>query len=171
MRLPLLLAALAAAQAMPVRASQAFEVSVETLAREYDLVVRGRVGAVRSSWSEAGGRIFTVAEVAPSAAWRGRPPATLRVLVPGGVVGRIGQRVDGAPTFVRGEDVVLFLAPAEAGFHRVSGLAQGKFTVVGDEARPDRSGIQFVGNRVGPGQRAAGPMPVAELERRVRSIR
>ena len=52
-------------------------------------------------------------------------------------MGGIGQRVDGAPAFAGGEEVVVFLNRAEAGGYRVAGLAQGKFSVAGMNATPD----------------------------------
>jgi hypothetical protein len=83
-------------------------------------------------------------------------------------VGRIGQRVEGAPEFSRGEDVVVFLRRGESDAYRVTGLAQGKFTVRGPTARPDLSGVAFVRSEVRAGQRGSEEMPLAELERRVR---
>jgi hypothetical protein len=153
------------------RAAQAVALSVEELARTSDLVVRGRVARVESRWSEDGWRIFTFADVEAAESWRGRPAGSIRVLVPGGVIGRIGQRVDGAPILARGEEVVLFLIRGEASFFRVTGLAQGKFSVDGATARPDLTHVSFVGSRVGSGERRAEAMPLAELERRAAAAR
>lgn len=168
MRKALLLAAFLAA---PALASQAISISVEELTRRSDLILRGRVDGVSAAWSEDGARIFTTAEVVPSAFWRGGAAGTVKVLVPGGVVGHVAQRVDGAPSLTPGEEVVLFLIRAEAGDYRVSGLVQGKYTVERGVARPDLSKVEFVRVEVKPGEKAAGPMPLEELERRVRSVR
>jgi len=167
------MAALLAALAAPAAAvaSQAIAVSVEQLARTSDLVVRGRVKEITARWSDDRRRIFTYVRVKPAAAWRGRASAPVTVLVPGGVVGALGQRVDGAPSFATGEDVVVFLTRAEAGSYRVNGLAQGKYRVEGRVARPDLSKVEFVSTRIGAGELAAGPVPLIELERRVRSAR
>jgi hypothetical protein len=144
-------------------------VSVEALARGSDLVVRGQVERRTARWSEDGRRIFTFVEVHPTSAWKGRATSPVTVLVPGGVVGRIGQRVDGAPAMEEGEEVVLFLKQAEAATWRVQGLAQGKFRVDGFVARPDLSGtLVLSGPPPVAGERRAEPMALEELERRVR---
>src|ERR671936_1166195 len=124
-----LLALTMLAAALPARAALAVPASVEELARSSQAVVRGRVTGVSSRWSDDQRRIFTYVDIAPSSVWRGAPPARITVVVPGGVVGPIGQRVDGAPGFAKGEEVVVFLSEAEAGTFRVTGLAQGKFRV------------------------------------------
>lgn len=157
--------------AAPASAAQAIRVSVEELARTSSAVVRGTVTAERAQTSPDGREIFTTYEVRTRSLLRGRAPATVRVVVPGGVVGRVGQRVDAAPTLSRGEALVLFLQPAGPGAFRVNGLAQGKFRVTGHTARPDLSNLIFVRTSVARGERQVEEMPLAELERRVRSTR
>jgi hypothetical protein len=165
-----LLAAVSVAAAAPALAAQARAISVEGLARSSDAVVRGRVVASHARQREDG-RIFTTYEIRTAGVLRGRAPSTVRVRVPGGVVGRAGQRVDAAPALTAGEDLVLFLRRAGEDGYVVAELAQGKFTVDGAQARPDLSRFTFVSTSVPPGERRAEEMPVAELERRVRSTR
>jgi hypothetical protein len=160
--------------AAPARAMLAVPATIEDLARSSDAVVRGKVASVSSQWSEDQRRIFTYVEVTPASVWRGAAPAraTVLVLVPGGIVGNIGQRVDGAPGFTKGEEVVVFLSGSEAGTFRVTGLAQGKFSVQGTAARPQLSKVGFVPREgLRAGERLAEEMDVAELERRVRSVK
>jgi hypothetical protein len=164
----LLVAALLSAPAA-ARASQAVRVSVEELATTSDAVVRGRVLMATAQWMDR--RIYTVVELETIACLRGEAAPNVVLLVPGGVVGEVGQRVAGAPTFASGEETIVFLRRAELGVYRVAGLAQGKFEVKGAYAVPDLSGIGFVGDRVAAGQRAVGAMPVAELERLVEEAR
>jgi hypothetical protein len=166
-----LIAALALVSTGPALAAEANAVSVEELARSSDAVVRGRVTAATSELSEDGRRVYTTYDVRTAAALRGRIPTVVRVMVPGGVVGRLGQRVDGAPTLARGEDVVLFVKRAGPEAFRVTGLAQGKFSIAGAVARPDLSQLYFVRTSVRAGERRSEEMPLAELERRVRSAR
>jgi len=168
MRQLLLLAALLAAS--PALGAEAVALSVEGLARSADAVVRGQVRRTTATMTADGRRIFTLVDVEVAATWRGQAGATVRVIVPGGVVGDIGQRVDGAPTFAGGEEVVVFLNRAEAGGHRVAGLAQGKFQVAGTAATPDLTHLKLVARQVQAGERPAEAMSVAELERRVRSV-
>src|SRR5919198_1233196 len=165
MRTLLALAALAVAS--PAVAALAVPASVEDLARSSQLVLRGRVARAAPRWSDDQRRIFTYVDIEPASAWRGTPAARVTVVVPGGVVGPIGQRVDGAPAFEKGEEVVVFLSAAEAGAFRVTGLAQGKYSVQGGAAQPDLAHVSFVPAPLRAGERRAEAMDVAELERRV----
>lgn len=166
-----LVLAAALLSASPALGAQAVAVSVEELARASDAVVRGRVTTSRAQRTDDGLRVFTTYEVRTIAVLRGRAPAVTRVVVPGGVVGRFGQRVDAAPAIAPGEEVVLFLRHAGPAAFRVTGLAQGKFSVAGPVARPDLSNLTFTRTSVRAGERRSEQMPLSELERRVRSTR
>ena len=168
MRSPLLLAALLAAT--PALGAEGVALSVEGLARTSDTVVRGSVRRIATTLSPDGRRVFTLVDVEVATRLRGEAAGHLRVIVPGGIAGPIGQRVEGAPSFAEGEEVVVFLHRAEAGGFRVAGLAQGKFSVTGGLASPDLSHTRFLARQVQAGERPAETMPVAELERRVRSV-
>lgn len=146
------------------------ETTVEEVARTADAVVRGRVERQASRWSRDGRRILTDVDVVVDSAWKGAPPRRVRVTVSGGRVGRIAQRVDAAPAFEDGEDVVIFLARRGTGW-RVAGLALGKFRVDGGTARPSIEGVTFAPRPRPAGERLVGELPVAELERRVREAR
>jgi hypothetical protein len=152
----------------PGAASVALRASVEDLARSSDAVVRGKVERQRSSWM--GRRIYTEVEVRASSVWRGSAPGLVKVLVPGGVVGDIGQHVDAAPRFVDGEEVVVFVS-SSSGRAMVNGLAQGKFTVQGATVLPGSGGTTLLRGAVRPGDRPSEEMPLAELERRVKEAR
>lgn len=167
---PLVLA-VALFAAAPALGAQAVAVSVEELARASDAVIRGRVISAHAQLTPDRLRIFTTYEVRAEAVLRGHAPKTLRVVVPGGVVGRLGERVDGAPVLAAGEDLVLFLRRTGGTAFAVAGLAQGKFSVAGRSARPDVSGLTFVRTSVRKGERRSEEMPLSELERRVRSTR
>ena len=168
MRKSLFLAAIL--MASPAFGAEATALSVEGLTRASDSVVRGQVRKMTSMLSDDGRRIFTLVDVDDTSTWRGDRVASVQVIVPGGVVGGIGQRVDGAPTFAGGEEVVVFLNRAEAGGYRVAGLAQGKFSVAGMNASPELSRTHMVAERIGPGEHRAEGMSVADLERLVRSV-
>jgi transcriptional regulator GlxA family with amidase domain len=168
MRKSLLIAALFAAT--PAFGAEAAAVSVESLARSSDAVVRGQVRKITPTLSQDGKRIYTLVDVEVSSTWRGARLASVQVIVPGGIVGGIGQKVEGVPDFAGGEEVVVFLHRAEAGGYRVAGLAQGKFSVAGMSALPDLNHTRFVAEAVQAGERRAEGMSVAELEQRVRSV-
>jgi hypothetical protein len=163
-------AALWLALAAPAAASAVLTATVEELARGADLVVRGTVEGRESRFTPDRRRIYTTLFVRPSAAWKGSAGAVVEVVVPGGVVGDVGQRVSGVATFADGEEVVLFLRRAGAAYG-VMGLSQGKFRVEGDTARNPLRGLYRVERALPPGERVAEEMPLAELERRVRSAR
>lgn len=166
------LVALGLSAAAPAAATTAVPASVEELARGADAVVRGRVVALTARRSSDGRRISTYVQVEPLSVWRGQAGARLTVVVPGGEVGGLGQLVVGAPRFAPGEEVVVFVTRAGPVFHEVPALAQGKFTVAGGQARPDLSGLRLVPrSALVAGERAAEPMAVDELERRVRAAR
>jgi hypothetical protein len=133
-------------------------------------VIRGRVVGQASRWTGGGRRIFTSVQVTVGEIWKGAAPAVVRIEVPGGAVGGIAQRVDAAPAFDDGEDVVVFLDRRGDGW-QVHGLALGKFRVEGGEARPGLEGLQFAPGEIPAGEREVGRMPLAELERRVRAAR
>jgi hypothetical protein len=161
-----LLAALLAALPGTSRGSVFPETSVEEVARASDAVVRGRVER-RASLASRDGRTFrTEVEVTVSSAWKGTPGPRVRVVVPGGAVNGLVQRVDGAPTFAEGEEVVLFLS-RRGDFWQVSGLALGKYRVAADRAVPDLSGVVLAPAAVAAGERAVAEMSLLELRARV----
>jgi hypothetical protein len=155
----------------PARAATFAATTVEEVARAADAVVRGRVAAATAR-ATSEGRIVTDVDIAVTDAWKGAPEPVVRVVVPGGRLPDVAMRVEGAPTFVAGEEVVVFLHRRGAGWN-VSGLALGKYRVEDGEAKPASSGAAILprGAPLPEGERQVGPMPVAELERRVRAAR
>jgi hypothetical protein len=164
-----LLALALAANAATAAASTFVAATVEEVARSSEAVVRGRVVAAAGRTTRDG-RIVTDVDVEVASAWKGAPEATIRIVVPGGSLGWIALRVEGAPTFTPGEEVVVFLA-REGHAWRVNGYGQGKYRVAGGDARPGLGGAEVVGRPVARGERLVGAMPVDELERRVRAAR
>ncbi len=154
----------------PARAATFLAQSVEETARTSDAVVRGTVIGMSSRW--VGTRIVTDVEIAVTSAWKGAPGRTVTVTVPGGAVGDLAQRVDAAPEFTVGEDVVVFVQRAPRGkMLRVNGLAMGKYRVENGQATPASQGARLEGPPVAVGEKLVQPMTVDELERRVRGVR
>ncbi len=171
-RVSVLLACVVLLAAPPVAlAAVAGPTSVEELARGADAVVQGRVERRTSRWSADGRHIHTLVTLRSARVLRGSAPEEVVVRVPGGVVGDVGQRVDAAPAFDDGEEVVVFLARDRAGDWRVHGLALGKFRVEAGQARPSLEAVRFSPGEVAPGERRVEAMPLDELESRVRSAR
>ncbi len=162
---------LAAAASRPAAAATFAATSVEEVARTSDAVVRGRVAGTAARATKDG-RIVTEVEIAVGAAWKGAPGTTVRVVVPGGRLPGVAMRVDAAPAFAVGEEVVVFLSRGGTTWY-VNGLALGKFRVDRGEAHPASAGAAVL-PRAAPlprGEREVGAMPVAELERRVKAAR
>lgn len=88
-----------------------------------------------------------------------RPGDTLVVRRLGGVVGDLGLRIEGEPTFVLGERVIVFVEDV-SGILRPVGMSQGVFPVERDEhdaevVRPGGAGLSLV--RPGGGSPVAAP--------------
>ena len=165
-----LLALLLLAASAPAAASTVVAISVEEAARSAEAVVRGRVTSSEARVTRDGRRVVTEVEIAVDAAWKGATDPTIRVVVPGGSTPTLAMRVDAAPTFEPGEEVVVFLARQGATW-RVAGYALGKYRVEGADAQPRLEGATVLPRALAAGERAVGAMPVAELERRVRAAR
>jgi hypothetical protein len=165
-RLPALALAAFAASAS---ASTFVAATVEEVARSSEAVLRGRVVATAARATPRGS-IVTDVDVEVASAWKGAPERTVRIVVPGGSLGGMGVRVEGAPIFAAGEDVVVFVVRAGRTW-RVNGYGQGKYRVEGGDAHPALGGAEIVGRAVRKGERLVGAMSVDELERRVRAAR
>lgn len=158
-------AALAVALALSPRLAPALtarRVTVAELTRASDDVV---VGTVRRSVSRWEGRfIVTDHEVELSAVLKGRlaPRAVVVVRVAGGVVGRIGQHIPGAPALADGATYLLFL---EGGISDVRYLAHVSAAVV--PMALDSSGQV----RARPPETLVGGEPAMALERIAAAVR
>lgn len=95
-----------------------------------DLVVHGRVVAVRAQLVGDRRTIETVVTVAVLDALKGQPGDTVYFRVPGGQVGRYRRVMVGAPEFASGEEVVLFLKGRLPTVPLPFGLSQGVYRVV-----------------------------------------
>jgi hypothetical protein len=140
---------------------------LDTLAVQADLVIRGTAESTSSSWSGDGRRIFSLTRVSVSSSIKGQAPTFIEILTPGGSVGKIGQKVWGAPEFAPGEQVILFLRkrphPAAAlPRFEVAGLAQGKFSVVREPDGTNKIRQQLDGLGVLQPTGAVRPAPAFE---------
>ena len=102
---------------------------VADLSRVADLVVRGTVLRTESRWSSDRRTIFTEVEIQVAETLKGSARKSVVIRERGGIVGNIGQRVDGVASFQQGEEVVVFLARRPDDSFVVEGMAQGKFRV------------------------------------------
>jgi len=142
-------------------------------------IMRGRVVSMTSQQDQASGRIFTYVTVKVQDVLKGEINSGEIVLKEeGGQVGTIVSALAGAPRFVAGERVILYLDTWGDGSLRVHDLFLGKFSIVEDPrtgttiARRDAPDAQtvFVDGR------SLGRLPrrttsVMELDRYVAMIR
>lgn len=104
--------------------------STEQLVENSSDVIRGRVISQISQWDETHVVIYTeltikITEVVLGSVAKG---ATISVYVPGGIVNDTGLKVEHAPEFEDGEDVILFLTELD-NLYSVTSWEMGKFTV------------------------------------------
>lgn len=114
--------------------------STHQLTDRAHVIVVGRAGARQTVW--VGRELATLVSVTVSESLKGRPVETLTVALPGGIDRRRKIPIEmvyvGAPHIASGEEVLLFLErgdPRLAGAFVVSGVSQGKLSIVTDGAR------------------------------------
>jgi hypothetical protein len=123
---------------VPVSVATDAEASVSLAATWDGLLQESTAAAVmtpaetKAIWEN--GRIYTYTRLTVDRAVAGDLPAgsSAWVRTMGGVVGKVGQIVDGEPVFVPGHASLLFLHPGAAGTFEVTARAQGQFPVVLD---------------------------------------
>jgi hypothetical protein len=138
-----------------------------------DLVVHGRVVAIRPQIVGNRRTIETVISVAVVDALKGQPGETVYFRVPGGQVGRYRRLMVGAPAFVEGEEVVLFLKGRAPGVPFPFGLSQGVYRVVrapSGQSLVTPPTVAEAPGRVVRGDPSRRPMELAAFARNVRAI-
>lgn len=186
-RIAPLLALLAALLAAPLGATANVveDLTVAEMSVRSDLVVHGRVRSVEAAWDEGRTRILTTVRLEVLATLAGEAPAEVVVRQAGGRVGDTELVVAGQPTFVVGQQVVVFLErnpdldQAGEPAYVVLCMAAGLFRVTHDRATGevvlgrDLAGLGRV--RVGPSpavrDRVARPLLLRDLVAEVRRAR
>lgn len=124
--------------ASDAHASISIAVVFDALVRESSAVALATPVEQRSVWED--GRIYTYTRIRADQAVAGElaagGEAWVRTL--GGVVGHIGQQVDGEPVLTVGRPSLLFLRSGTAGTLEVTARAQGQFAVTLDETKAQR---------------------------------
>ena len=117
-----------------VEATVLESVSTQKLVKRSGWIVRGQVKCRRSFWNRKKTRIYTRVTLKVTKSYKGgsQPGETLTLLVLGGQVGRVVQRVLGTPRFKPREEVVVFLQKRGA-YRMVVGMTQGKFRLEKDK--------------------------------------
>jgi hypothetical protein len=160
----------------PLAATVLVPASLGELARDAGLIVRGRVLAAEARFTPDRRAIETLVTVEAEATLKGPAGPTVQLLVPGGRLGRYRSLFVGAPEFVAGQRVVVFLGWHAPSYPYVLGLSQGVFRIQSDGDRqsvvvPPPIAAPAIGTaRVVRGDLVRRPVPLADFEQRVRML-
>jgi hypothetical protein len=113
-----------------VSATTLARLSLEQLAAGSAAVARVRCSRAVSQWED--GAIWTLATLEVVETMKGNLPRKITVRLPGGRVGHLTAKVDGAPRFAPGNEAVVFLQSARAGEFTVAGWVEGTFRILRD---------------------------------------
>lgn len=119
------------------RATVVVPTDLNELVRDSLAIVRGRVASVRARQG-TGRQVERLVTIDVITYYKGDLGKSLVFRVPGGTLGRYRTLVIGAPKYVDGEEVVLFLNARGPSMPHVLGLFQGTYRVVEDEAAGTR---------------------------------
>jgi hypothetical protein len=155
----------AAVVAVDARASVSIQITWDSLLRESTAAVVATPTETRSAWES--GRIYTYVHLRVDRAMAGElaTGADPWVRTMGGVVGKIGQLVDGEAVLAPGQASLLFLHPGPPGAYVVTARGQGQFPLVPDadpKAPPHLVRSNSAGALVPP-RGAQGPVPAAPM--------
>jgi hypothetical protein len=151
LRTSLLAAVLAAVPAAAVlvpsdaQASVSIAIAFDALVKDADSVGVATPVESKAVWED--GRIYTYTRLKIEQGVAGElgTGAEGWVRTMGGVVGKIGQLVDGEPVFTGGKSSLLFLRKFKAGTWEVSARAQGQYPVLIDDTLKTRKVIRAAG--------------------------
>jgi len=148
--------------------------SMDDLAGNSDIIVQGIVTG-RHVFAQ-GDRIFTEYTIRVSDVLKGAPGGEVKVVQPGGELGRKGLYVAGVARFAPAEEVILFLGKDINGSRDVVGWAQGKFQVRYDEqtktkfAAQQLQGLSFANQKTGTfSEPAASRIEVNALKAQIKT--
>ena len=113
----------------PLHATVYVSAGLDELTADAHAVAYGRVVALEAQWLDERRSIETLVTLQVEAYAKGDLGRTVTLRVPGGQMGPYRSVMLGAPTFVEGEEVVVFLAASGPAIPHLVGLAQGVFRV------------------------------------------
>jgi hypothetical protein len=178
MRRTILLVVLALLFAPAARATVLLPIEFRELVTSAAAIVHGRIVDVRSDWVDGRRAVETFVTIEAVEYLKGNLGERVTFKVPGGQLGRYRTIFVGAPTFVEGDEVVLFLKSAGASYPFIIGLSQGVFRVVPDSSsgRPLVTPPAMLGKagvdseRVVRGDVARGPVSIDTFRDLVRRM-
>lgn len=139
-------------------------------------IVRGRVAAVDSRWTEDRGTIETIVTLEAESYLKGALGQVVRFRVPGGELGRYRSVVIGAPAFAVDQEVVVFLGAHGPTVPHIVGFNQGVYRLArtpdgrGWVVTPPIDAAAARGVAVARGDVSRRPLPLADFEQHVRTL-
>jgi len=127
-----LAAALVIVGVSTVGATTLIRMDLDDLARDANLIVVGTVVDVEGRWDDSLTFVHSDVTLQIEQSLRGNAPAELVLRTPGGQIGGIAQRAEGAATFEPGERVLVFLTTWDDGAYKVLGYTQGKSRLIAE---------------------------------------
>jgi hypothetical protein len=107
---------------------------VETMSKNADVIITGKVTQQSASWNENKTRIYTQATIQVDEYLKGNSNGgSLVVIYPGGEVGDVGEMYSHMPSFENNEDVLVFLKKDDKSInYKVVNGEEGKINVLTD---------------------------------------
>jgi len=140
-------------------------------------IAHGQIVSVQARASDDRARIETLVTLQVATYLKGDLGQEVTFVVPGGTLGRYRSVIVGAPRFLEGEEVVLFLGARGPSVPYVLRLGQGVLRVVRDPGTGERmvtpappAAQSQEWQPVVRGSAANGPMALTELAARVRTL-
>jgi len=146
---------------------------LKALTQRAEVIVLGRCLESSVRWNAERTRIYTDWTVAVDQAIKGAPVGKVIVRQLGGELEGKGMIVAGVNRLTLGEEVVLFLGPAEDSARRIVGLSQGRFTVQTDPQtgrKQVRTGSVPSGALASQSSASAAPIPLDQFLAQVRAM-
>jgi hypothetical protein len=139
--------------------------ALDELVKKANRIVVGKVGNSRTYWSDNGKLILTSYTIEVSESIKGQASRSVELTTIGGKIGDLELHVAGMPSFVKGEETVVFLEDSHS-FQIVVGLGQGKFTVTNGEISNQLDGLSFPDGLPGRNVR----MPLEKFKNQIKSL-
>jgi hypothetical protein len=137
-KISILIASLLLISALVIQAGATTLVRMDlnALARSAEIIVRARCVHSEMRWESES--IWTFDDFDVLEVFKGAPPQTLRVRLPGGRVGHTEVKIEGVPAFSASEEIILFVEKTSAGDYGVTSWAQGTFRIHRDASGESR---------------------------------
>ena len=132
----------------PAGATTLRRMDLSSLVSHSSRVLHARTISNQTYWDATHTRIYTDTVFEAIGEAKGTGPKRLTVTQLGGRIDPLEMSVDGTPTFMVGEEVMLFTEPSPEGNNMIVGLSQGVMRVKADPATGARFAVSEVPARV-----------------------